>query len=186
MDSPALPPSLPARAPVQAPSALTAAPEAASQRLSEEHLRESLGTPAQTPLSFAWGGYFQAIGILILLLAGLWLALRLVRRFGGGRFLPAASPLPRQALRLEAQLPLGQHKSIVVVRFLNKRLALGVTDRQITFLTEAEVQGVEIYPANFQTVMEKAREQANSDPACQPVDGPPAARPPAADHGPGR
>ena len=106
MDNQSPPPFLPAQDSAQTPSALTEAQEAAAQRLSGEDLQESLGAPAQTPLSFAWGGYFQAIGILILLLAALWFALRLLRRFGNGRFLPSSSPLPRQALRMEAQLPL--------------------------------------------------------------------------------
>ena len=39
--------------------------------------------------SFTWGAYFQAIGILIALLALFWLVLRLIRKVGAGRFLPA-------------------------------------------------------------------------------------------------
>ena len=53
---------------------------------------ESVGLPGDGPApdsAFTWGGYFQAIGILILLLIVLWFGLRVLRRIGGGRFLPA-------------------------------------------------------------------------------------------------
>ena len=38
--------------------------------------------------TFAWGAYFQAIGILIALLVLFWFVLRLIRKVGAGRFLP--------------------------------------------------------------------------------------------------
>lgn len=103
---------------------------------------ETVGLPSGTsPLpdtSFTWGGYFQAIGILIILLVVLWYVLRLVRRFAGGTLVPSGA-LSRQDLRMEAQLAVGPRKGVVVVRFLNKRLLLGVTDQQITLLTETDV-----------------------------------------------
>lgn len=94
------------------------------------------GTPA--PL-FSWGGYFQAIGFMCLLLALLWFAVWVVRRSGKFAFLPMPGALPRDALRMEAQLPLGAKKNLLVVRFLNKRLLLGVTDQRITLLKETEL-----------------------------------------------
>lgn len=94
------------------------------------------GNPA--PL-FSWGGYFQAIGFMCLLLALLWFAVWAVRRSGKFSFLPMPGALPRDALRMEAQLPLGAKKNLLVVRFLNKRLLLGVTDQRITLLKETEL-----------------------------------------------
>lgn len=121
--------------------------------------------------SFTWGGYFQAIGILLLMLFALWFVLRFVRRVGAGRFLPAVTALPRQALRLEAQLPLGQHKGVYVVRFLNKRLVLGVTDQNITLLSETETADEEEHHANFQQVMDTVGQGDQAASPCRPDDG---------------
>lgn len=88
---------------------------------------------------FTWSGYFQAIGMLLLLLGALWGLVWVVRKYGKFNFLPQPGALPRHALRLEAQLPLGPKRGLMVVRFLNKRLLLGVTDHQITLLQETGV-----------------------------------------------
>lgn len=106
--------------------------------------------------SFSWGSYIQAVGILFLLVAVLWLAVWLARRFGKFNFLPRPGSLPRDALVMEAQLPLGPRKGLMVVRFLNKRLLLGVTDQQITLLTEEQAKH-EPENADFQQIMDEAR-----------------------------
>lgn len=106
--------------------------------------------------AFSWGGYFQAIGVLLLLLVVLWGAVWLVRKYGKFNFLPQPGALPRDALRMEAQLPLGPRRGLVVVRFLNKRLLLGVTDQHITLLQEAgEHHDRDI--EDFQELMEEAQ-----------------------------
>jgi flagellar protein FliO/FliZ len=95
------------------------------------------GLAAASVPAFSWGGYIQAVGVLFLLVGLLWLALWAVRRHGGlFRAVPGAGGFSRDDLRLEAQLPIGPRKGLMVVRFLNKRLLLGVTDQQITLLTE--------------------------------------------------
>lgn len=106
--------------------------------------------------SFSWGGYMQAVGILFLLLAVLWLLVWLVRRYGRFNFLPRPGALPRGALVMEAQMPLGPRKGLMVVRFLNRRLLLGVTDQQITLLTEEDAHH-EPHDADFHEIMEEAR-----------------------------
>lgn len=87
---------------------------------------------------FSWWGYIQAIlimGLLLLLLAGgAWL-LRRSGRFAG---VPRGS-LPKDGLFVEGQLKLAPRKGLVVVRFLNKRLVLGVTEQQICLITETEL-----------------------------------------------
>ena len=88
------------------------------------------------PIAFSWGAYIQAIVVMGLLLGLLWLGLWLLRRSGKFRFLPQPGKLPKDALVLEHQLPLGPRKAVMVVRFLNRSLVLGVTDQQITLLTE--------------------------------------------------
>ena len=111
--------------------------------------------------SFSWGGYIQAVGLLFLLIAVLCLVVWLVRRFGKFNFLPRPGSLPRNALAMEAQLPLGPRKGLMVVRFLNRRLLLGVTDQQITLLTEEQAEH-EPGNADFQQVMEEAHRGAGN------------------------
>jgi flagellar protein FliO/FliZ len=68
--------------------------------------------------------------VLAVILVGFWVLRRFGPKFGigpGGR---------GGMLRLMSQLTLGPRKSLVVVRFLNKDLLLGVTDHTITLLTE--------------------------------------------------
>lgn len=133
---------------------------AGSARLQGRPLAQRRGRPQVRPQcwgqsAFTWGGYAQAIGILFLLLGVLWLAVWLARRFGKFNFLPRPGALPRGALVMEAQLPLGPRKGLMVVRFLNKRLLLGVTDQRITLLSEEEAHHEP--PENpFQQVMDKA------------------------------
>jgi flagellar protein FliO/FliZ len=98
------------------------------------------GLAAAAVPAFSWSGYIQAVGVLFLLVGLLWLALWAVRRHGGlFRAVPGAGGFSRDDLRLEAQLPIGPRKGLMVVRFLNKRLLLGVTDQQITLLTEQDL-----------------------------------------------
>lgn len=123
---------------------------AANQAVAGGHV-SSLGQS-----SFSWGGYMQAVGILFLLLAVLWLLVWLVRRYGRFNFLPRPGALPRGALVMEAQMPLGPRKGLMVVRFLNRRLLLGVTDQQITLLTEEDAYH-EPHDADFHEIMEEAR-----------------------------
>jgi flagellar protein FliO/FliZ len=111
--------------------------------------------PALGESSFSFGGYIQAVGILCLLLAALWGGVWLARRYGKFNFMPRPGAFPRDSLVMEAQMPLGPRKGLMVVRFLNRRLLLGVTDRHITLLTE-ENANHESRIANFQKIMEEA------------------------------
>ena len=138
-----------------------AAQAAQSVGIATEQAAAWLAEPASTlgQSSFSWGSYIQAVGILFLLVAVLWLAVWLARRFGKFNFLPRPGALPRDALVMEAQLPLGPRKGLMVVRFLNRRLLLGVTDQQITLLTEEQAQH-EPENADFKQIMEEARRGA--------------------------
>jgi len=82
---------------------------------------------------FGWGGDIQALGMVFFLLALVMGGFYLLKRFGPNR----VRIFGRGMLSVEAQLPLGPRRNVVVVRFLNKRLVLGVTDQQITLLHEA-------------------------------------------------
>jgi flagellar protein FliO/FliZ len=108
------------------------------------------------------GGYIQAVGILFLILALLWGVVWLMRRYGRFNFLPRPGALPRDALVMEAQMPLGPRKGLMVVRFLNRRLLLGITDRQITLLTEEKAYH-EPHGADFRNIMEQAKNDGPAD-----------------------
>lgn len=110
-------------------------------------------TQAVTQGSFSWGGYLQAIGVLCFLLAALWFAVWLIRRFGKFNFMPRPGALPKEALFMEAQMPLGPKKGLMVVRFMHKRLLLGVTEQRISLLAEDSVQN-ERPENNFQGYMD--------------------------------
>lgn len=72
------------------------------------------------------GGLFLVLGLLFVLLF-------LLKRYGH------KAGLTRQLssdLKLMGQMALGPRKSVVVVRYLNKDMVLGVTDSSITLLTE--------------------------------------------------
>ena len=92
---------------------------------------QGAGSLARPENLVSWGSYFQALAILCLIIAGLWAALWYLKRRGGLKMLGLAGDLV-----IENRLPLGPKKNLLVVRFLNKRLLLGVTDQQITLLTE--------------------------------------------------
>lgn len=124
-------------------------------------------SPAPT---FSWGGYIEAVGLLFLLLAVMWLVLWCVRRFGKFSFLPRPGSLPRDALVMEAQMPIGPRKGLMVVRFLDKRLLLGVTERHISLLSECPATTTGNTKADhdlqedgkFQKMVDEARQQMYS------------------------
>jgi len=107
--------------------------------------------------AFSWSGYFYAIGALCLILGALWGVLWLMRRSGKFRFMPSYNTFPRDALRIEAQIPLGPRRGLMVVRFLNKRLLLGLNDQQITLLSEADYDGQT--STDFNKALEAAERQ---------------------------
>lgn len=88
--------------------------------------------PALPGAGFSWSGYFEALAILCLVLAGVWAVLWLMKRRGGGKFFASSTP----SMRIENRLALGHKQWLVVVRYLDRRLILGVTDKTVTLVTE--------------------------------------------------
>ncbi|MFO7726785.1 MAG: flagellar biosynthetic protein FliO [Desulfonatronovibrio sp.] len=86
-------------------------------------------------LSMGLAGVKMASALFILL-GLIFLGFYLLKRYGHkAGFGPAAN----NRLKLMGMLNIGPKKSVVVVRFLNKDLVLGVTDSQINLLTETQV-----------------------------------------------
>ncbi|MDR1857809.1 MAG: flagellar biosynthetic protein FliO [Desulfovibrio sp.] len=118
------------------------------------------------PPAFSMSGYLQAIGTLFALVVVLCVAVWLIRRYGRFSFLPRPGALPKGSLVMEAQLPLGPRRGLMVVRFLNRRVLLGVTDQQISLLTEEPVHHDSACPSHerdaggFQAVLDRAADEA--------------------------
>ena len=93
--------------------------------------------------------------IVAVLLGGYWLLRRFGPRGGLG--------LARGELKLEGQLSLGPKRHVVVVRFLNRRMVLGVTEQHINLLTEVEAGDDDKEKSNFSSTFKKA--QAKDDPS---------------------
>jgi flagellar protein FliO/FliZ len=91
------------------------------------------GTPSALPdINLSWGGYFQALAIVCFCLALLWAVLWLLKRRGGFSLSGASAP----GLKVENRLALGPNKWILVVRYQERRLIVGVTDKSIRLLSE--------------------------------------------------
>lgn len=86
---------------------------------------------ANSILGSTMTGYFEMMGYLLLILAGVWLLLCLLRRGGVGLFSPE-----RQVMAVESRLALGPKKWMIVARVHGRRLVLGVTDHTVSMLAE--------------------------------------------------
>lgn len=135
--APALPPLSPKaasdqNAAAQVAATQTAAPKATAAKAAAGQNDSSAAVPLPD-LNIAWGGYFQALALLCLVLAALWALLWFFKRRGGlGGFMLSGSPV----MRIESRLALGPKKWIIVTRYLDRRLVIGVTDQAISLLAE--------------------------------------------------
>lgn len=87
---------------------------------------------------------------LLLILGLIFLALALMKRFGlAARLQGRASGV----LKVEERVVLGPRKQLVVVRFLNKLLVLGVTDNGINLIAEHQADNEPI--PDFQTTLDQ-------------------------------
>ena len=113
------------------------------------------------PPSMSMGGVAVQMAVaLLLILVVILLAYWMLRRFGP-RF-GLGSPAKSRGLRVESYLALGPRKNIMVVRFLNKLLVLGVTDQNINLLTEVDASDEN---KDFQAALDDASRRAgDADP----------------------
>jgi len=105
---------------------------------------------AAPQLSMGGAAIQMAVGLL-LILAVILLAFYILRRYG--HRLGMGGPAKAHAMRIEGHLALGPRKNIMVVRFLNKLLVLGVTDQSINLLTEVDTSDED---EDFKAALDKA------------------------------
>ncbi|MDR2050602.1 MAG: flagellar biosynthetic protein FliO [Deltaproteobacteria bacterium] len=79
--------------------------------------------------------YFLSLGVLFVLLGLCWFGVRLLRRRGSWRFLT-----PARGLQIESRLSLGPKKLLLVLKYRDKRLLLGVTEQQISLLDSSPLE----------------------------------------------
>lgn len=92
------------------------------------------------------------IGLLLALVGALVLALWAFKRYGAKLgFDPG-----RGLLEPKARMPLGGNRSVVVVRFLNKLLVLGVTDHAVTKLAETPFDHADPHSQDFRNALASA------------------------------
>ena len=84
--------------------------------------------------SLSYAVVLKVAGSLLLLLGLILLLFFFLRRYGP----KAGLALPGSQFKIEGQLSLGPKKSLVLVRFLNKLLLIGVTESHINLLQEVE------------------------------------------------
>lgn len=100
------------------------------------------------------GESLKVAGVLCLMLAFIFAGFWVLKRYGHRAGLGL---LTRNELKLEGHLSLGPKKQVVVVRFLNKRMVLGVTDTSINLLTEMESPHDDNPQADFTKSLDTAR-----------------------------
>ncbi|MDR2800848.1 MAG: flagellar biosynthetic protein FliO [Desulfovibrio sp.] len=102
-----------------------------------QNVTDTASSPPQAgqipDLSLSWRGYFEALALLCLLVALLWGLLWLIRKRG---IAPGLFTSQGDMLRVENRLSLGPKKWILAIRCLDRHLIVGVTDQNISLLTE--------------------------------------------------
>ena len=117
-----------------------------------------------TDISLSWGSYFEALAVICVVLAILWAAVWLLKRRRGTSLFASTAP----SMRVENRLALGPKKWLFVVRCMEKRLVLGVTDKSISLLSETPLTEEELAPAPkkplFAFAAKNAKGRASGEP----------------------
>lgn len=104
------------------------------------------------------GAALQVAAVLFLMIAFLYFGFWALKRFGpSGGF----GTMGKSDMKVEGQLPLGPKKSVMVVRILDKRLVLGVTDSSINMLTELDDANDDT-EKDFQTALDSASQDGGA------------------------
>lgn len=89
--------------------------------------------------------YLKVIGFLLILLAILIGILFIIKKFSP----PGFNNFKQSQLKVLGSLSLGPKKAIVVVRFLNSLLVIGVTESKISLLKEVDVSHAQDFESVF-------------------------------------
>jgi flagellar protein FliO/FliZ len=92
----------------------------------------------------------KVAGALCLLLGVIFVGLYLLKRFGPSTGLKMAS---NTQLKVLGHVTLGPKKKLLMVRFLNKVLLLGVTETSINVLSEAEADHASDFDSHINEAM---------------------------------
>lgn len=95
--------------------------------------------PLSPGTDFSLTSYFQALGMLFFLLAVLWFAVRYLKKKGRGGSLMRrviSKSKEKEQLTIENRYSFGPKNHLIVARFGDKRLLLGMTEHHITRLAE--------------------------------------------------
>ncbi len=99
--------------------------------------------------------YLKVLGSLFLLLAVLVIVL-----YGLKRYLPGGTKiLKNEDIKLLGQMSLGPKKSLVVVRFLNSLLLIGITESNICLIKEWEMD----HDQDFESIIKQKVSPPDSD-----------------------
>lgn len=123
-------------------SLLSAAPAVPAPVASPAPAGQSAAASGIPDISLSWGSYFEALAVICFVLAVLWAVVWLLKRRSGTGLFASTGP----SMRVENRLALGPKKWIFVVRCMEKRLVLGVTDKTITLLSETPLSEEELAP----------------------------------------
>mgnify|MGYP006297882923 CR=1 FL=1 len=96
---------------------------------------------------------FKMAGGLLVLLGLIFLGLYLLKRYGPKAGLRFAG---QNKLQLVERISIGTKKSVIVVRFLNRDLVLGVTENNINLLSEAETAHDQTPQKNFFQLLDQS------------------------------
>ncbi len=105
--------------------------------------------------------YFSGIGILLFMLFGLYFILWTMRKYGKGKFIPLASSITRDELRVEARLPLDVKKTLYVVKYKDKHLLIGGTEQSLSLLSSDNCFDDDIKKAMTKADFEKNVQEFN-------------------------
>lgn len=94
-------------------------------------LADAAAGAAQAVPAYSWTGYFLGLALMCVMLAILWYGARFLRQKGALRFFGQTA-----GLSVESRLVLSPRKHLLVVKYRNKRLLLGVTEHNINLLSE--------------------------------------------------
>lgn len=146
-------------APAPTPETQSLPPMSESDRLPFMQDNQSQVADSEAPSSFNL--LLRTVGALLLIVGLVFGAAWSLRRFGGTRFGAAQPNAP--PLTVLSTMPLGDRRSLAIVKFGDRTLLLGSTPQNITLIAEEEIQQDEELPP-ARSVAEMLKQNQEGDP----------------------